>query len=121
MELSIVTASGHTIAAPLTDEVVITTAQDALDLMATTQHQGANVVMLSEKNITPDFFDLKTGIAGEILQKYSNYQMKLVIIGDFDRFNSQSLRAFMLESNRGNLIAFVATKQDALDHLSDQH
>lgn len=37
-------------------------------------------LVIDEKNLTPDFFDLKTGLAGQVLQKFVNYRTKLAII-----------------------------------------
>src|SRR5690348_14402842 len=55
----------------------IQTTQDALDLLATAQYEGADHILVYERNFDPAFFDLKTRIAGEILQKCSNYKVKL--------------------------------------------
>jgi hypothetical protein len=45
-------------------------------------------IIMYEAQIIPDFFDLKSGIAGEILQKFSNYDMRLAIIGDVSKYTS---------------------------------
>lgn len=65
------------------------------------------IVALEQKHITHDFFDLRTGLAGEILQKISNYRRRLVILGDFDGVTSESLKAFIRESNRGGQVVFA--------------
>ena len=109
--------SGHKIAEVVSDNVVINTAQDALDLMADARYQGADCLILHEKQLPAEFFDLKTGMAGEILQKYTNYRMRLAIIGAFE-FESESLKAFMLESNRGRQVAFVPDREAALAKLA---
>ena len=65
-------------------DILINDPQDALDLMATIMHlHDCTKIVINESSITKSFFDLKTGIAGEILQKFSTYQMKLAIVGDF--------------------------------------
>ena len=99
------------------DETVIHSVQDALDLMANCGYQGARRIILREKNLTPDFFDLKTGVAGEILQKFSNYNVFLAIIGDFSKYTSKSLRDFMYESNKTGRINFVSTPEEAKEKL----
>ena len=35
--------------------------------------------MLDEKDLSPDFFDLKTGLAGQVLQKFVSYRTKLAV------------------------------------------
>ena len=74
--------------------------------------------MLNEKNITPDFFDLKNGIAGEILQKFSTYRVRLAIVGDFSKYTSKSLNDFIFESNKGKHINFVTSTIEAIKILS---
>ncbi len=37
-------------------------------------------LVLDEKDLSPDFFDLKTGFAGQVLQKFVNYRTKLAVI-----------------------------------------
>ncbi|MCB0629182.1 MAG: DUF4180 domain-containing protein, partial [Lewinella sp.] len=70
------------------------------------------------ENITPEFFDLKTKIAGEILQKFSNYRVRLSIVGDFTVYTSRSLKDFIHESNKGKLVNFVDSLEEALERLS---
>jgi len=61
---------------------------------------------------------LKTGVPGEILQKFSTYNMQLAIVGDFSVFSSRSLKDFIYESNKTGRILFVATMGEALQKLS---
>jgi len=49
--------------------ILIAEVQDALDLMADCYYEGTDKIIIYQKNITPEFFDLKTGLADEILQK----------------------------------------------------
>ena len=99
-------------------ETKIHSTQDAVDLMGNANCQGANSIILHQDNLHPDFFDLKTGIAGEILQKYSNYRIKLAIIGDFSRYDSKALQAFITESNRSGPVFFLPDLETAMDRLS---
>lgn len=92
---------------------------DMLDLMATAWYQGHCIGMVMEKDSLPkDFFTLSSGIAGEILQKFSNYQFKIAIVGDFSSFGSKSLVAFMHECNKGNSVFFVPDVEEGLQRLS---
>ena len=68
--------------------------------------------------MTPAFFELKNGMAGEILQKFSNYRVRLAIVGDFSRYTSKSINDFILESNKTGHINFVPTVTEALLKLS---
>jgi hypothetical protein len=37
-------------------------------------------LILSEDDLGPDFFDLVTGLAGELIQKFVNYRVRVAII-----------------------------------------
>jgi hypothetical protein len=96
----------------------ITNAQDILDIMASSQYQCECIGMvLYKESLNESFFDLKTGLAGEILQKFSNYRFKLAIIGDFSHYTSKSLRDFIYECNKGNMVYFKEDLDSALSAL----
>ncbi len=119
MNLNITRVGQETVAEVEAEEPVVRTPGDALELLATAQYQHeATCLMLREGHLTPEFFDLKTGLAGDVLQKYTNYKMKLVVIGDFGSVTSRSLQAFILESNRGRQVAFVPDRAAALAHIA---
>jgi hypothetical protein len=37
-------------------------------------------LILDEKQLSADFFDLRTGLAGEVLQKFANYRARLAVV-----------------------------------------
>ena len=106
------------IAVVTSEKIIINTAEDGLDLLGNLYYQGFDNIILNEKNITSDFFDLKNRMAGEILQKFSNYRVRLAIVGDFSKYKSNSLSDFIFESNKGRHINFVDSITEALKILS---
>ena len=86
-------------------------AQDFLDMVA---NISARTFILQKDQLTEEFYDLSTGIAGEILQKCSNYSIQLGIVGDFSDIAGRSLRDFIYESNRTGLVVFAPDKAEAL-------
>jgi hypothetical protein len=108
------TVKGITIAEVLPGSDVITSPDEMLDIIADVGYHKSSRLIVYDKNLHPDFFDLKSRLAGEILQKFSNYRMKLAIVGDFSGFKSKSLRDFIRESNRTGIICFVDTLDEAL-------
>ncbi|GAA4845291.1 DUF4180 domain-containing protein [Paenibacillus vulneris] len=99
-------------------DIVIGDVQDALDLMATVNYtEECHKILLNKVNITEDFFELRTKLAGEILQKYTNYQVKLAVVGDFEGYNSKSLRDFIYECNHGKQFFFVKDNEAGLEAL----
>src|SRR4030042_577690 len=59
------------IVAELTDNgLIINKVQDAIDLLGELGSEGCSSMIIYEKNLSRDFFDLKTRLAGEILKKF---------------------------------------------------
>ncbi|MGM9508376.1 DUF4180 domain-containing protein [Larkinella sp. GY13] len=110
--------NGIRMAEVISDKVLITNPEDGLQLVVDLYYQDFDRMILHEKTITPDFFDLKTGLAGEILQKFSNYRVRLAIIGDFSAYTSKSIKDFIYESNQRRQINFVQTLSEAIERLS---
>lgn len=102
------------IAEVVAEETIINSTEEGLDLLGNLYYQGYDRVIVHEKNITPDFFDLRSGIAGEILQKFSTYRVRLAIVGDFSKYTSNSLKEFIFESNRNRHINFVRSSEEAI-------
>ncbi|HET6560002.1 MAG TPA: DUF4180 domain-containing protein [Prolixibacteraceae bacterium] len=118
MEIDIIGVNGNTIAVMISLGVLIRETQDALDLLAEAAYLNSHKIIINEDQVTPEFFELKSGIAGEILQKFSTYNVQLAIIGDFSKYTSKSLRDFMLESNKYGRINFVSSLDEAKERLS---
>ena len=118
MYLRLVEINNQDIAELVSDEVEINNVQDALDIMAGANNDGAGSIIIHEKNLSPQFFDLRTGLAGEVMQKFINYNVRLAIVGDFARFNSDSLKALMLECNRGSQICFMPDVDSAMEKMA---
>jgi hypothetical protein len=91
---------------------------DILDIMGDVGYQGCAKLIVHSGDLSTDFFDLRTGLAGEVLQKFSNYRMQLAIVGDFSHLKSRSWRDFIRESNRGRTVSFLPTMDEALSALN---
>lgn len=98
--------------------VLITDGPSAMDLLATVRYEtGCSAMVLHKEQLDEPFFRLSTGLAGEVLQKFVNYQMKLAIVGDFFGYTSKPLRDFIRESNEGRHICFQPDEAAALTWL----
>ena len=120
MEIKTHNLNDTKIAEVISEVKIINKIEDGLDLLGNLYYQGFDKIILHEKNITPDFFNLKSGIAGEILQKFSTYRVRLAIVGDFSKYTSKSLNDFIFESNKGRHINFVPSITEAIKILSDR-
>ncbi|WP_057940067.1 DUF4180 domain-containing protein [Algoriphagus resistens] len=118
MNIKIHTINDTKIVEVTSEDIIINKAEDGLDLLGNIYYQGFDKIIIYQKNITSDFFELKTGIAGEILQKFSTYRVRLAIVGDFSKYKSKSLSDFIYESNKGRQVNFVDSMTAALTILS---
>lgn len=119
MEIHTITHNGKEIALIKSREILITDVQSALDLTATVRYEtGCDRIILNKSAICEEFFDLKTKLAGEVLQKFINYYIKIAIIGDFSIYSSKSLHDFIYESNQGRDIFFLPDEKTAIEKLS---
>jgi len=98
----------------------LATEQDALDLVGALYGTEADLLVIPAARLAPDFFRLRTGLAGAFLQKLTNYRLRVAIVGDFEAMvaASDALRDFVRESNRGRSVLF-ARDADALAGLLD--
>ncbi|WP_025142136.1 DUF4180 domain-containing protein [Pedobacter jeongneungensis] len=118
MKIQTHTINNTNIAEIISEEVIINNIEDGLDLLGNLYYQDFGKIIIHKQNITPDFFDLKNGIAGEILQKFSNYRVSLAIIGDFGAFESKSVKDFIYESNKGKHVNFLSSTAEALQKFA---
>ncbi|MDG4800879.1 DUF4180 domain-containing protein [Micromonospora sp. WMMD980] len=86
----------------------IATEADALDLIGAA-FLGATVVAVPAERLDRSFFALGTRFAGEVMQKFVNYRLRLVVVGDISAHLAASgaLRALVAESNRHDQVWFV--------------
>jgi hypothetical protein len=82
---------------------------DANDLLSAAFEHSATLVAIPVERLSDDFFRLNTRLAGEVVQKFVNYKVRLAIVGDISRQIAQSkaLHDFVYEANRGQPLWFV--------------
>ncbi len=91
-------------------DILIANGSDVLGLIYA--HEEDNLI-LHQRNIVPEFFDLSTGIAGEVVRKLVNVRRRIAVVGNFSGIDSKSLRDFIYESNRRGNMFFVASLEEA--------
>ena len=109
---------GINIAEVMGEGVLLRSGQDVLDLLAHLYGSEARRILLREEQFDPAFFDLRTGVAGDITQKFVNYHLKVAIVGDFEKYSSKALADFIREANQGKQLFFTASVSEALARLA---
>jgi hypothetical protein len=84
--------------------------RDANDLLSAAWSQKADFLAIPVSRLGPDFLNLSTRVAGEVLQKFVTYGMRCAIVGDLaaNVMESRALRDSVREANRGRSVWFVA-------------
>ena len=119
MKVNTIKDNNIEIAVVNSSDILIIDVQSALDFIATVGFEtGCYRIILNKSSICEDFFNLKTKLAGEILQKFVNYHIKIAIVGDFSTYTSKSLKDFIYESNKGKDIFFLPDEKQAIEKLS---
>ncbi|MEH0548730.1 DUF4180 domain-containing protein [Streptomyces sp. B21-105] len=91
----------------------------ALDLIGDAYGHDAQLVAVPAERIGDDFFRLRSGVAGDVVQKFVNYRVRLAVVGDVSRqlAESSALRDFVREANRGSQLWFLADDGELDDRL----
>jgi hypothetical protein len=97
--------------------VLVQSEQDVLDLLGSFYPEVVEGVILHEENLPPEFFALRTRLAGQILQKFVQYRTKVAIVGDFDKYESKALADFIYECNKGSQIFFATGSEEAVSRI----
>jgi hypothetical protein len=110
-------ATVHHIAA---DGPLLRSGADALGLIYGDGVGDAEWIAVPAERLDPEFFTLSSGIAGEFVQKFANYKLRLAVVGDISGplERSESLRDFVRESNRGRHVWFVPDADELARRLS---
>lgn len=92
----------------------------ASDLLGEAWGAEADMVAVPVGRLAEGFLDLSTRIAGEVVQKFTNYRTRLIFVGDISAQTqaSRSLRDFVLESNRGRQVWFLNDRAELATRLA---
>lgn len=80
----------------------LATEQDALDLLAACFEHETRLIVLHSQALTGEFFDLRTGLAGKVLQKFVNYRVKVAVVLADEGVVKGRVKEWFAESNKGN-------------------
>lgn len=88
--------------------LAVRNAGDILDLLgACYQIDG---LLLTEADLAPAFFDLKSGLAGELLQKFVNYRVRVAIVVPDPAAYGDRFKELAYEHRAHGLIRFTPSR-----------
>ena len=97
-----------------TEGPIISREGDINDFISAGWDAQADRLVIPVSRLSPDFFKLSTGLAGGVLQKCTNYNFRVAIVGDISQYTEKSdpLRDFVYESNKRGDVRFVNALTD---------
>lgn len=87
------------------------------DPVAACIESGADSLLLDQSALSPAFFDLSTGVAGELLHRLSTYRIRMAAVISDPSVYSEPFQDFIREANRGNQFCFVRHREEAIRWL----
>ena len=98
----------------------IATERDASDLLSLSFSERTKLICIPVERLSPNFFRLRTGFAGTVIQKLVNYRRRLAIAGDVSRWlaKSKAFRDFVNEANKGRDVWFVTDSNELETRLA---
>ena len=70
----------------------------------------SDALLLREADLPEEFFDLSTGVAGEVLQRLANYRIRLAVVASLERFSPRFADLLAEERTRGRFAVFAETE-----------
>jgi hypothetical protein len=109
MDYRIEEVNGHRLLVLDGEGTALTRVQDVLELVAEALPRRVSMIVVTVARLDPTFFELRSGLAGEFVQKIVNYRLRLAVIGDISQLTADSpaLADFVRESNRGQSVFFL--------------
>lgn len=80
---------------------------------------GTRALLLDADAVPPDFFDLSSGVAGELLHQLGKYGIRLATVVPDPTSHSRPFQDFAREANRGRQYRFFATRDEAVAWLRE--
>ena len=74
--------------------------------------------VITESDLGPEFFNLRSGLAGEFFQKFINYSVRVAIVLANPEVYGERFGELAYEHSTHNMIRFVRTQDEALAWLS---
>lgn len=100
-------------------EVCLTSESDALDLVAACGEAGTQNLLLHGSNLAPAFFDLKSGLAGAALLKFSNYRLRVAAVLTPEQVGDGRFAEFASETRRSHDFRIFYDRDAAVRWLED--
>ncbi len=91
-----------------------------MDVVAKCFEHRTQALLIDRAALPTEFFDLRTGVAGELVQKLTQYDVRLAcVVPDLDA-QPERFQEFAREANRGNRVRIFGSRGDAISWLESE-
>ncbi|MFE8601577.1 DUF4180 domain-containing protein [Archangium violaceum] len=73
---------------------------------------GAEGILFTEEDLAPEFFNLRTGLAGEFLQKFVNYRLRVALVVPHPEAHGERFKELAYEHRTHPLVRFVRSREE---------
>jgi PadR family transcriptional regulator, regulatory protein AphA len=90
----------------LPDGCLLKSESQALDLIAACSEYETNRLLIHKQSLPDDFFNLRSGLAGAVLQKFVNYNLRVALVIGAEQAKEGRFGDMVIEANRGSQLRF---------------
>jgi hypothetical protein len=91
---------------------------DPMAVIAASIESGERSLLLDDGALPPEFFDLSTGVAGALVQKLTQYEIRMAGVVPDPSAHSKSFQDFAREANKGRWFRFFPSREQAVEWLT---
>ena len=90
---------------------------DPIEVIQSCAEVEAQAVLVDGGILPAEFFDLSSGVAGELVNKLSMYRIRLAAVVPDVSIHSEHFQAFAREANRRGDVRFFPNREEAIGWL----
>ncbi|MGG6313672.1 DUF4180 domain-containing protein [Paenibacillus macerans] len=118
MNIQIVEKNDHKIIVVASAEPPIGGGQDAIQLVEASIEHGTGLLVLHAEALSEDFFKLRTGVAGDILQKFVNFSLQAAVVVSSQSLIKGKMKELLAESKQGKVFRVFDSQDEAVEWLA---
>lgn len=102
MNYKVIEKSNKTYIEFISMDIPLREEREALDFISICMEYNTGLIIIHQEVLSEDFYNLRTGLAGGVLQKFMNYHIKVAVIITSEEKISGRFREMVIETNKGN-------------------
>ena len=101
----------------VSENIVIKTIQNVVDMAQNSKFLGANIVITRREQYADEFYDLSGESLIKVEEKAISIGVKIAVIGDFKDLYEKGLKEFISNSNKKGFLFFFDSMHEAKHNL----